>query len=112
MLDVGFWMLARPYQHPKSNIQPLFFAGVVQRIRIPGYEPGDLEVRILPPVPFFGSSSNGLGHSPPKAGIPVRPRTSRPTVMPGSSAGRGDWSNTPAQLSSILSPGTKFGSVA
>jgi len=29
--------------------------------------------------------------------------------MPGSSAGRGDWSNIPAQLSSILSPGTNSG---
>jgi len=29
--------------------------------------------------------------------------------MPGSSAGRGDWSYKPAQLSSILSPGTNSG---
>jgi hypothetical protein len=36
----------------------------------------------------------------------------RPTkfgnFMPGNSAGCGDWFNTPAQLSSILSPGTKL----
>jgi hypothetical protein len=31
-----------------------------------------------------------------------------PTAMPGNSAGRGDWSNIPAQLSSILSPGTRL----
>ncbi|SPF50278.1 hypothetical protein SBA4_430009 [Candidatus Sulfopaludibacter sp. SbA4] len=35
-----------------------------------------------------------------------------PTAMPGISAGRGVWSYKPAQLSSILSPGTSFGSVA
>ena len=31
-----------------------------------------------------------------------------PRAMPGNSAGRGDWSYKPAQLSSILRPGTKF----
>ena len=195
---------------------PFFHAGVVQRIRIPGYEPGDLEVQILPPAPFPGPSSKGQGtalrrlefrfdpgragqifterrptgevpgclpglrrvrfsYAPPKfaamwtswlshpsfkrviAGSntaiatiglklirmsrrfliarqrvrfsPGQPSSCRvaeqvqrsivnredvgsiptPTAMPGSSAGRGDWSYKPAQLSSILSPGTNSG---
>jgi hypothetical protein len=210
-----------------SNPSPaarFFHAGVVQRIRIPGYEPGDLEVRILPPVPFPARPSNGQGaairrlefrfdpgrgqhlrsvgrlerrpavyrvqassilvrsakvrgdvdklakspvfqaghrgfesrhryhwpeaHKDEQAILNRRAASSilaRPTkfcrylnwssgrlllertwvrvpptakrggdsnpstvTMPGSSAGRGDWSNTPAQLSSILSPGTKM----
>src|SRR5438132_10872872 len=37
-----------------SPVTPVH-AGVVQWIRIPGYEPGDLEVRILPPVPSLRS---------------------------------------------------------
>ena len=44
---------------PPSHL--FFHAGVVQRIRIPGYEPGDLEVQILPPAPFPGPSSKGQG---------------------------------------------------
>jgi hypothetical protein len=47
-------------------------------IRTLGYEPRDLKVRVLPPVPFFGPSSKGLGHSPPKAGIGVRVAGGRP----------------------------------
>src|SRR2546427_8543218 len=45
-----------PYTTLFRSPSQSFHAGVVQRIRIPGYEPGDLEVRILPPVPFSARS--------------------------------------------------------
>ena len=58
-------------------------------IRILGYEPRDLKVRVLPPVPFYGPSSKGSGHSPPKAGIGVRVAGGRPSY-----ARETDWGGT------------------
>ena len=42
---------------------------------------GRVEVQLLPPTPFRGSSPNWTGHSLPKAEIPVRPRTGRPELF-------------------------------
>jgi hypothetical protein len=59
-----------------------FHAGVVQLDRTLGYEPRDLKVRLLPPVPS-GPSSNRTGRSAPNAEIPVRLRRGRPSLRIG-----------------------------
>jgi hypothetical protein len=53
-------------------------AGVVQRIRIPGYEPGEWRFESSRPY-HFRLVVQWTGRSPPKAEIPVRPRTGRPS---------------------------------
>ena len=87
---------------------PFFHAGVVQRIRIPGYEPGDLEVQILPPAPFSGPSSKGQGTAlrrlefrfdPGRAGQLLTER--RPTgEVPGCLPGRGEFDSRTLRQSS------------
>ena len=52
---------------PWAPSQNVFHAGVVQLDRTLGYEPRDLKVRVLPPVPFRPCSSVGNERCPPKA---------------------------------------------
>ena len=62
--------------HPRL---PVLHAGVVQWIRTPGYEPGDLEVQILPPVPrpFVQAWT---GHDAPNVEMRVRLSRGRPSM--------------------------------
>jgi hypothetical protein len=84
-----------------------FHAGVVQRTRIPGYEPGDWRCESSRPY-HSRLVVQWTGRSPPKAEIPVRPRTSRPTIperrptgeVPGCLPGLGEFDSRTLRQSS------------
>src|SRR5438477_3212025 len=87
--------------------QPFFHAGVVQRIRTPGYEPGDWRFESSRPY-HFRLVVQWTGRSPPKAEIPVRPRTGRPSFaerrptgeVPGCLPGLGEFDSRTLRQSS------------